>query len=137
MSNSMTPVSRRHILIGGAAMVAVTGIPLTVFAGQSKTAGAPARQRKNQGEGQMNTIPTKDQTTIFYKDWGTGPTVVFSHGWPLNADAWDPQMLSWDRTAIASLLTTAGAMDVRASPGMATTWTHTPTIWERCSTNWI
>src|ERR1700681_5121368 len=41
----------------------------------------------------MITITTKDGTTIFYKDWGTGPTVVFSHGWPLNADAWDSQML--------------------------------------------
>jgi non-heme chloroperoxidase len=44
-------------------------------------------------EFQMNTITTKDETTIFYKDWGAGPTVVFSHGWPLNADAWDSQML--------------------------------------------
>ena len=41
----------------------------------------------------MSTITTKDGTSIFYKDWGTGPTVVFSHGWPLNADAWDAQML--------------------------------------------
>ncbi len=41
----------------------------------------------------MNRITTKDGTSIFYKDWGTGPTVVFSHGWPLNADAWDAQML--------------------------------------------
>ena len=41
----------------------------------------------------MNTITTKDGTSIFYKDWGTGPTVVFSHGWPLSADAWDAQML--------------------------------------------
>jgi non-heme chloroperoxidase len=41
----------------------------------------------------MNTIITKDGTTIFFKDWGTGPVVTFSHGWPLNADAWDSQML--------------------------------------------
>jgi len=41
----------------------------------------------------MSTITTKDGTSIFYNDWGTGPTVVFSHGWPLNADAWDAQML--------------------------------------------
>jgi non-heme chloroperoxidase len=41
----------------------------------------------------MNTITTKDGTRLFYKDWGTGRPVVFSHGWPLNADAWDAQML--------------------------------------------
>ena len=41
----------------------------------------------------MNTFTTKDGTTIFYKDWGAGPVVTFSHGWPLSADAWDSQML--------------------------------------------
>jgi len=41
----------------------------------------------------MNTITTKDGTKIYFKDWGTGPVVTFSHGWPLNADAWDAQML--------------------------------------------
>jgi non-heme chloroperoxidase len=41
----------------------------------------------------MSTITTKDGTEIYYKDWGQGPVVTFSHGWPLSADAWDGQML--------------------------------------------
>jgi non-heme chloroperoxidase len=41
----------------------------------------------------MSTITAKDGTTIYYKDWGKGPVVTFSHGWPLCSDAWDGQML--------------------------------------------
>ncbi len=41
----------------------------------------------------MSTITTRDGTEIYYKDWGAGPAVLFSHGWPLSADSWEAQML--------------------------------------------
>nr|WP_059392943.1 alpha/beta hydrolase [Pseudomonas toyotomiensis] len=41
----------------------------------------------------MGTITTRDGTQIYYKDWGSGPVVVLSHGWPLNSDSWEAQMM--------------------------------------------
>lgn len=46
----------------------------------------------NAGTHIVNIISSKDGTPIYFKDWGRGPVVTFSHGWPLNADAWDGQM---------------------------------------------
>ena len=50
---------------------------------------APSKER----EYHVGTITTADGTEIFYKDWGSGQPIVFSHGWPLSADDWDTQML--------------------------------------------
>ena len=77
--------SRRSVLIGGTA--AVAGIYL---ASASRDAAAFTQTK---GSETMSKITTKDGVDIFYKDWGKGPPIVFSHGWPLSADDWDIQMM--------------------------------------------
>jgi len=66
----------------------------------------------------MPTITTGDGTRIFYKDWGSGRPVVFSHGWPLNADAWDDQLF-----LLASHGYRAIAHDRRGHGRSSQTWT--------------
>lgn len=51
----------------------------------------------------MPTITTKDGTEIFYKDWGSGQPIVFSHGWPLSSDDWDAQLLFFFAKAMRQL----------------------------------
>jgi len=85
--------SRRDVIVGGAVMVAAFGLPMRSLAYQTSPASASVQHANNQGETRVNMITTKDGTGIYFKDWGTGRPVVFSHGWPLSADAWDAQML--------------------------------------------
>ena len=74
-------MSRREVLIGGSVIAASAGRPPAAIA------------LTQQGEKHMNRVKMKDGTAIYYKDWGSGHPVVFSHGWPLTADAWDAQMI--------------------------------------------
>jgi non-heme chloroperoxidase len=67
----------------------------------------------------MSTITIKDGTKIFYKDWGTGQPIVFSHGWPLNADAWDAQMLFFGNLGHRVI-----AHDRRSHGRSTQTWDH-------------
>jgi non-heme chloroperoxidase len=83
------PSSRRDVLLGAASVLAV-GFPAGSLAATSGLCGTATEQR---GTLIMSTITTKDGVEIFYKDWGKGQPIVFSHGWPLSADDWDTQML--------------------------------------------
>ncbi len=78
----MPQTTRRDLLLGTAALAAAA-VPA---AARAQASGAPAVRSSS-------FITTKDGAQIFFKDWGNGQPIVFSHGWPLTADAWDAQML--------------------------------------------
>jgi non-heme chloroperoxidase len=87
MSNAPFQSTRRS-LIAGSITVAAGAAALGVAAGQAIASGGLQSSTNTTG-----TVTGNGGTRVFYKDWGKGPTVVFSHGWPLTADAWDGQML--------------------------------------------
>src|SRR5258708_18010531 len=85
--------SRRRFLIGSAGIVAAASLPAAAMAAPSAPATASTPSNPTKGKRTMSTITTKDGTRIYYNDWRTGQPVVFSHGWPLSAEAFDDQMV--------------------------------------------
>ncbi|MEV4607432.1 alpha/beta hydrolase [Neorhizobium sp. LMR1-1-1.1] len=81
--------SRRNLLKGAASMAVGAGVIATAASANASSKGNTKIKVKAKTS---STITTDDGTQIYYKDWGTGPAVVFCHGYPLSSDAWENQM---------------------------------------------
>jgi non-heme chloroperoxidase len=90
---STATITRRDVVIGSASLAAIATLSPVAHAAGDPTKSSGESINRYRGEHSMNKVSTKDGVDIFYKDWGSGQPIVFSHGWPLSSDDWDPQMM--------------------------------------------
>ena len=91
--NNTLDRGRRHLMLGAGSAAALPLVSAALAANANAANAAGAAPAKDAGRMTTNTVRTKDGVDIFYKDWGSGTPIVFSHGWPLSADDWDAQMM--------------------------------------------
>src|SRR3954453_17417750 len=94
----MRSLTRRRVLarvaglgIGASLANTALGAFSSAVVAKQNPGGTPMVTNAKSVTGNSGYVPTQDRTRIFYKDWGSWQPVVFSHGWPLNGDAWDGQ----------------------------------------------
>jgi non-heme chloroperoxidase len=90
MADEISNASRRALLAGSVGIAAAAAVTTSVEAAPTKKGRMAAMSSASKGSGY---VTTSDGVQIFYKDWGSGQPIVFSHGWPLSADDWDAQMM--------------------------------------------
>jgi non-heme chloroperoxidase len=98
IDQSIPSTTRRRLLSAGAGMAGAVAAMSSFSANAAGAASNPGAAGASHAHGTGHHhgggyVNAKDGTPIYFKDWGTGMPVVFSHGWPLSADAWDAQML--------------------------------------------